>query len=392
MRRIHARSGPASTARARAVVLLACAGLIVAACGDSSGGGTTTTQGSVAAAQANVDAAKADLTKAQSDLTDAKATFCTGSKDYITAIDRYGKAFSDSAATVGDVQTAGADLEEPRAAAQSAATDVSDAVGAVTAAEQQLANAEAALAAAQAAASGNPAPTTSSTTSTTLVPPATISRVQQAESDLATTAEGITAQTPLTEATAEFNSAAFALEIAWLQLINDAGCLTDDQQAQAVAQVHDYTVALQTELTLTGYYTGPVDGIYGPETVAAVKQLQTDSSLPTTGFVDQATAAALDAKVQALGAADAQQALIQTTALQSVLKLAGYWTGPIDGIWTPALTDALKAFQTALGVPPTGEVDAATLAALETAIANLKAAPSTTTTPTSSQDTTTTTA
>jgi hypothetical protein len=36
-------------------------------------------------------------------------------------------------------------------------------------------------------------------------------------------------------------------------------------------------------------------------------------------------------------------------------------------VWTPALTEALKDFQTELGVKPTGTVDAATLAALEKA-------------------------
>jgi peptidoglycan hydrolase-like protein with peptidoglycan-binding domain len=63
-----------------------------------------------------------------------------------------------------------------------------------------------------------------------------------------------------------------------------------------------------------------------------------------------------------------------------VLKLTGYWTGPIDGKWTPELTDALKQFQTALGVPPSGSVDAVTLAAFEQALVQLRTAASTTTT------------
>src|SRR5204863_6339816 len=129
------------------------------------------------------------------------------------------------------------------------------------------------------------------------------------------------------------------------------------------------TIALQTQLQLAGYYTGKIDGVYGTETVDAVKELQTDSGLPATGFVDRATALALDAKVQAIGSNATTQSLTQTAALQTVLKLAGYWTGPIDGEWTPELTDALKAFQTALGVPPSGAVDAATLNALEQTIA-----------------------
>jgi peptidoglycan hydrolase-like protein with peptidoglycan-binding domain len=50
--------------------------------------------------------------------------------------------------------------------------------------------------------------------------------------------------------------------------------------------------------------------------------------------------------------------------------------GPVDGQWTPALTDALKKFQAELGVPATGTVDAATIAALEKAIAEAKKPPS----------------
>ena len=62
--------------------------------------------------------------------------------------------------------------------------------------------------------------------------------------------------------------------------------------------------------------------------------------------------------------------MTHTASVQTVLTLTGYWTGPIDGVWTEELTAALQAFQTALGVEPTGEVDAATLAAFEQALAN----------------------
>src|SRR5204863_369269 len=83
---------------------------------------------------------------------------------------------------------------------------------------------------------------------------------------------------------------------------------------------------------------------------------QQDAGLPVTGLVDVATSDALDAAVQAkTGEAAAKQAT-QAAAVQTALKLAGYWTGPIDGMWTPQLTAALKDFQTALGVKPTGAV------------------------------------
>jgi len=72
----------------------------------------------------------------------------------------------------------------------------------------------------------------------------------------------------------------------------------------------------------------------------------------------------------------------QTAAVQTVLTLTGYWTGPVDGIWTDELTDSLMEFQTALGVEATGAVDAATLAAFEEAVAAAKTSTATTTTTT----------
>jgi predicted lipoprotein with Yx(FWY)xxD motif len=286
-------------------------------------------------------------------------------------LDRYGKLFTDDAATVGDVETLGADLVEPRETVAASVTGVDEAKTALDDAGQELADAQAALAEAIATASSVPTSETTpeSTTTTTLVPPATIERVQQAEDDLAQTGEGITAATPLAEATAEYNSAAFALQISWMKLLSEAGCLSDEQQAEAVEQVTAYTANLQTELQLLGLYDGEIDGIYGPATVAAVKQLQADSDLRETGFVDKATAEALDALLAELDLQSAATDLTHTASVQTVLTLTGFWDGPIDGVWTDELTAALQAFQTALGVEPSGVVDAATLAAFEQALA-----------------------
>ena len=125
-----------------------------------------------------------------------------------------------------------------------------------------------------------------------------------------------------------------------------------------------------------GYYQGEVDGVYGPQTVDAVESLQQAHGLPSTGTVDKATAAALQDDLAAKGGVSAQQEVAATAAVQQTLKLAGFWDGPVDGVWTPALTEALKDLQTALGVQPTGTVDAATLAALETATAEAPTDPS----------------
>ena len=350
--------------------------LLVAGCGDDDGADVDP----VEAAERRVAAAQDAQAEAEQAFADATAVFCDDSREYITAIDRYGQVFNESAATVGDVKTAGSDLVEPREAVQSSADSAVAASDDLASANQELAGAVTELAEVQ---SGTSAPPPESTTTTApLVPAATVDRVEQAEADLAATSRGITDETPLTEATAQFNSAAFALQIAWLRLFSDAGCLTDEQQQEAFTAVAEYTTALQQALQAAGYYDGPIDGVYGPGTVAAVEQLQTDNGLPVTGLVDQATAAALDEILAAQGGALTQLAIAQTAAVQSTLALAGYWDGPIDGQWTDELTAALMEFQTALGVEPTGAVDAATLAALQQVIADAQAEPATTTTET----------
>ena len=251
---------------------------------------------------------------AQAALDKATAQFCGEAKDYITAVDRYGKAFDQSAATVGDIKTAGADLEQPRSSVVSDAEAVTSARDDLAKAQQELTDAQAALAAAQAsAASQTLPPTTAARTTTTepLVPPATVDRVKKAEADFTAATQGVTDQTPLTQATVQVNSAALALQIAWLQLFNQAGCFSDEQQQKAATAVHDYTVALQTALHTTGFYAGEIDGVYGPSTAEAVQQLQTQNRLPPTGWVDRATAAALDAELLAKGGATATQELTQ---------------------------------------------------------------------------------
>jgi cytoskeletal protein RodZ len=51
---------------------------------------------------------------------------------------------------------------------------------------------------------------------------------------------------------------------------------------------------LQQELGQLNYYEGTVDGIMGPQTIAAIKDLQRQANLPQTGTMNAATQAALD--------------------------------------------------------------------------------------------------
>jgi murein L,D-transpeptidase YcbB/YkuD len=321
-------------------------------------------------AQARVDKAKSDLADTKDAAKAAQDDFCGQTATYIDALDRYGDLLHASTPTVGDVRTAGDDLAAPADDVVASAQDAVAARDAVTAAEDDLAVAKEALAKAK----GNPPPDQPSSAATKLVPQPpeeTSARIKQAESDLADAVEGISDDTPLAQASQQLNSAAVSVEMSWLKLFSDVGCLTTEQEQQAAAAVSTYTSTLQTSLKDAGYYDGEVDGVYGPETVAAVEALQKGNGLPVTGTVDKATSSALSAELTAIGGEAAVESVATTAAVQQTLTLAGYWTGPVDGEWTPALTDALKKLQTDLGVKPSGTVDAATIAAVEDAIASL---------------------
>lgn len=334
-------------------------------------------------ARAQVTAKEKALSQAQDDFAAASGAFCGASEDYIVALDRYGDVLNATAPTVGDVRDAGSDLVKPRKDALDSAEAALAAQQQVAAAEQDLADAQARLAAAETGSTAAPAPTPQPTFPP-LAPAATIDRVTQAESEFASAAASITDDTPLTAASEQFNSAAVALELSWLRLFVDAGCATDEQQQRAEASVTAYTTALQQQLTQTGHYTGAIDGVYGPQTVQAVESLQAAHDLPVTGTMDKATSDALQAELLVLGGAAAQESVASTAAVQQTLTLLGFWDGPVDGVWTDELTEAVKAFQVELGVEPTGTVDAATVAAFEKALADLKApdpSPSPTSTP-----------
>jgi uncharacterized surface protein with fasciclin (FAS1) repeats len=150
------------------------------------------------------------------------------------------------------------------------------------------------------------------------------------------------------------------LQVAWVQLFSDAGCIEDE--AEATEWVSSYVSALQTDLATIGLYSGKIDGIYGPKTIEAVERLQEEAGLEVTGLPDPATQRAL---AERLG----QQESAQVAALQGILTATGHYSGPVDGVWSDAVEEALMALQTELGVPATGVIDAATMRAFEAALA-----------------------
>ena len=66
--------------------------------------------------------------------------------------------------------------------------------------------------------------------------------------------------------------------------------------SQAVAAHHEkaqygfsMVMRLQRVLAAKGYDPGPVDGLFGPRTAAALMSYQRDNGLPTTGVLDDQT-------------------------------------------------------------------------------------------------------
>ena len=372
----HLRSSGADVgsimSRRLGAIVVTAAAVMAGACSssDSAGGGDDP----VAAAQVKLERAQAGLEEAIGVLDEASSQFCDDASQYIQAVDRYGGLLTDEEATVGAVTDAGADLESPRDAVGASAEEVGAAREDLASARHEVAEAEAAVAAAE---TGTSAEETSTTTVTTLVPDEAVASIEKAEEDLADAFADIEASTPLSEASQQVNAAAVAVQVAWMQLFAGAGCLGEEHE-DAVTAVEGYTRTLQSALTAAGYFEGEVDGVYGPATVAAVEGLQRAAGLPVTGFVDRATAEALDAAVDAAGGDAAAAELAQTAALQAVLTVTGHWTGPVDGVWSDALTAALEAFQSDLGVEPTGAVDPATVAAAQQALDDIQNSPTTT--------------
>ncbi|MGA1554515.1 MAG: peptidoglycan-binding protein [Ilumatobacteraceae bacterium] len=131
-------------------------------------------------------------------------------------------------------------------------------------------------------------------------------------------------------------------------------------------------VALQQVLMNAGHtLRGGADGVFGPATHATLVAFQAANGLPTTGIVDESTAAAIArigapaTEVAALVGLKAGALGNTVKQLQQALLDAGVRVrGGADGIFGPATAAALSEFQSGQGLPATGVVDEATAAAL----------------------------
>ncbi|AFY69730.1 Peptidoglycan-binding domain 1 protein [Thalassoporum mexicanum PCC 7367] len=134
------------------------------------------------------------------------------------------------------------------------------------------------------------------------------------------------------------------------------------------------TVAqLQSLLQQRGFYTGPIDGVVGSATTAAIISAQRTYGLPASGVADEATINALRANDRPV----ANPVDVDVVALQRLLTQRGFYTGPIDGTYGTATRAAVVAAQKFYRLPDDGVAGPSTIAALEN-----DAAPTPTPTPT----------
>jgi len=140
---------------------------------------------------------------------------------------------------------------------------------------------------------------------------------------------------------------------------------------------------LQTQLQRAGFDPGPIDGIFGSRTDAAVRAFQQQRGLPVTGVVNVATWTALGVNCSVtppgptppppgptppeefhcpvLRLGDTGPAV---RFLQRLLQERGFYRGIVDGDFGGRTQRAVRQFQRSQGLPVTGVVDHATWRAL----------------------------
>ena len=118
--------------------------------------------------------------------------------------------------------------------------------------------------------------------------------------------------------------------------------------------------AIQRELQARNYDPGPVDGVAGTFTRAAIMAYQTDAGLPVTGVTSGSLLEHIVLGESAGPVAEQTEIPDETVALikkvQQFLKDQGYKPGPVDGILGSGTRRAVKSFESKRGLAQTGRI------------------------------------
>jgi peptidoglycan hydrolase-like protein with peptidoglycan-binding domain len=145
---------------------------------------------------------------------------------------------------------------------------------------------------------------------------------------------------------------------------------------------------VQERLRQMGAYAGRADGVWGPDSQAALERFQQGRGLQVSGQLNQATAATLGLGPSELlmagpgaGPAPGTPAAMATEPLspavvrniQRRLRALGFYRGSADGLWGAGTQSAIERFQQGRGLQATGQINPATAQALGLDPNNLEA-------------------
>jgi peptidoglycan hydrolase-like protein with peptidoglycan-binding domain len=135
----------------------------------------------------------------------------------------------------------------------------------------------------------------------------------------------------------------------------------------AHAYVNAQHAGLQVALRALGLYPGRIDGLVGPQTVAAIRAAQQRARLPVTGLADDRTRKSLGP----LGNPLFGDRVIRprsfgydVSVLQFILTQKGVYDGPLDGYLGAGTRAALRRYQQRARLAPDGIVGPRTLSSL----------------------------
>jgi peptidoglycan hydrolase-like protein with peptidoglycan-binding domain len=132
--------------------------------------------------------------------------------------------------------------------------------------------------------------------------------------------------------------------------------------------------AVQDHLRTAGAYSGSADGVWGPDSAAALQRFQAGHQLQVTGQLNQATASALGLDPAAL--LGTQQAALppppppeglrqsSVRSIQAQLRRLGFYNGNVDGVWGASTQTSVEQFQQNRGLQPNGQLNPATIEAM----------------------------
>jgi peptidoglycan hydrolase-like protein with peptidoglycan-binding domain len=137
--------------------------------------------------------------------------------------------------------------------------------------------------------------------------------------------------------------------------------------------------AVQEKLRQAGAYSGRADGVWGPDSQAALERFQATHGLVPSTQLNPATAATLGLSPSELlaagpgaGPAPGTPAAMATEPLnraavrniQERLRALNFYRGDVDGIWGASTQSAIERFQQGRGLQATGQMNPATAQAL----------------------------